>query len=110
MKITVDKFNEYLVQYVQGVLIPEARRPMTKFMLGALLGSGGVRLPEKVVEAMKMVGVVDEDGNIEVETLKNAIEGGFKTAGEVPLAALGIHLDRPEIDKFHRLLETGAIG
>lgn len=110
MKITVDKFNEYLAQYVQGVLIPEARRPTTKFMLGALLGSGCVRLSGGIVASLKMLGVIDEDGNIEVETLKNAIEGGFKTAGEVPLASLGIHLDRPEIDKFYRLLETGAIG
>lgn len=109
MKLTLEKFNEYIAQYVTGVLIPNAQ-PQTKFKLGFLYGTGMMRVDPGHVEAMKPLGIADAEGNIDLDLLKKAAMSGLDAAGELYVPMLGLHFDRPDFDKFFHLCETGAIG
>ena len=110
MKITADKLNEYIQQFVKGYLIQEAKQPMTKFKLGFALGTGRLAADAQMIEAAKSVGVADADGNIDVDTLKRATDSGMDAAGELYFATLGIHLNKDEVDKFFSLIEKGALS
>lgn len=110
MKITVDKFNGYIEQYVKGRLIQAAEQQLTKFKLGFALGTGRLAATPDMVEAAKAAGIADADGNIDVELLKKATLGGIDAAGELPLPMLGIYLSKDDIDRFFRLVETGALS
>ena len=110
MKVTVEKFNGYIEQFVKGYLIQEAKQSMTKFKLGFALGTGRLAADPALVESAKGIGIADADGNIDIDLLKKATESGMDAAGELHIPMLGIHLQRNEIDKFFRLVETGAIS
>ncbi len=110
MKLTADKFNEYIQQFVKGYLVQEAKQPITKFKLGFALGTGKLAVDAQMIEAAKSVGVADAEGNIDVDALKTATNSGMDAAGELHLAMLGIHLSRTETDKFFHLVETGALS
>lgn len=110
MKLTAGKFNEYIEQFVKGYLIQAAEKPMTKFKLGFALGTGKLALAPDMIESAKAVGMADEDGNIDIDALKKATDSGMSAAGELPIPMLGIHLDKTEVEKFFKLVETGAIS
>lgn len=110
MKITADKFNDYIQQFVKGYLIQEAKQPMTKFNLGFALGTGKLAADAQMIEAAKAVGVADADGNIDVDALKKATNSGMDAAGSLPIPMLGIKLTKDETDKFFHLVETGALS
>lgn len=110
MKITAEKFNDYIQQFVKGYLIQEARQTMTKFKLGFALGTGKLAVDAQMIEAAKAVGVADADGNIDVDALKKATNSGMDMAGELQFQMLGIKLNRAETDKFFQLVETGALS
>lgn len=110
MKITAGKFNEYVGQYIRGYLIPKAEKPATKFKLGFALATGRLAADESAVESAKALGISDADGNIDVDLLRKAVDGGMDAAGELPLPLLGLRLEKCDIDKFFRLVETGAIS
>ena len=110
MKVTADKFNEYIVQFVKGYMIPNAKQQMTKFKLGFALGTGTVAIDPPMLESAKTGRVADADGNIDIDALKKATQCGMDAAGELPVPMLGIKLDRNDVDKFFRLVETGALS
>jgi len=110
MKLTAEKFNDYIVQYVKGHLIQNAKQPMTKFKLGFALGTGTVAIDQQMIESAKAAKIADTDGNIDIDALKKATQGGMEAAGELPVPMLGIRLDKNDVDKFFKLVETGALS
>lgn len=42
--------------------------------------------------------------------LKKAVYSGLELSGSIPVKKLGITLERPDVDKFFRLVETGSIS
>ena len=110
MKLTTDKFNEYILQYVKGHLIQNAKQPMTKFKLGFALGTERLAVDQQMLKSAKAAGVADADGNIDIDALKKATQSGMDAAGELPFPMLGIHLDRNDVDRFFKLVETGALS
>lgn len=110
MKLTVEKLNDYIVQYVKGHLIPNAKLQTTKFKLGFALGTGAICVNPAMVENAKALGIADENGNIDIDLLKKATNSGMEAAGDLRIDPLGMNLERADIDKFFRLVETGAIS
>lgn len=97
-------------QFVQSVLIPECKSGGRKFLLGALVGTG--KLSHQIVpaEAAKMLGIVDADGNIDTDVLRQAALGGINAAGELYVGLLGLHFTKPDIEKFLTFIEKGIVG
>ena len=109
MKITKEKFNEYLVQYARGYIVPRAKKPATLFKLGAALGLGKLGLDAEQMQGLQDAGVADGEGNIDVDLLRKAVEGGLDLAGELYIAPLGLTLYKADVNVFLSLLETGAL-
>ena len=110
MKITTNTFNGYIEQYVRGYMIPSADKQLTKFKLGFALGTGRLAATPDMVGAAQAAGIADADGNIDIDLLKKATAAGLDAAGELPIPALGVFLNRDDIDRFFKLVETGAIS
>lgn len=47
---------------------------------------------------------------VDVDQLKRCVEGGLELSGTLRVDELGIDVERPEMDRFFRLLETGALS
>ena len=105
MKITKERLNEYIVQFIKGHLIPNATKLETKFRLGFALGAD---LLSEFREELAVV--ADADGNIDLDLLKRGIQAGMEAAGEMRIEKLKITLEKQDVDKFIRLVETGALS
>lgn len=109
MKVTKEKFNEYLVQYARGYIVPRAKKRATLFRLGAVFGLGKLSLGAEQMQGLQDMGVADGEGNIDVDLLKKAVEGGLDLAGELYIAPLGLTLYKADVNVFLSLLETGVL-
>ena len=111
MKIELQKFNGYVAQFLRSVLAPAAKSRATQFKIGWALGSGKAAVA-KDDDRFKMfvaTGVMDKDGVVDVDQLRKCVEGGLELSGTLRIDELGVDVERPEIDRFFRLLETGAL-
>ena len=111
MKLTLEKFNEYIVTFATGVIAPAAKELNTKFKIGFAHEFGMLGVNAEQLEGMKSIGIADKDGNIDLDMLKRGIYAGLKESGEFYVEKLGIYLSKPDFDKFFHLCETGgAVG
>ena len=111
MKMTVDKFNERVRDFVWQVVIPEARDVRTKCAFGAIEKMGLLRVGEGNLETMRGLGIVDADGNVDVDRLKAGVDGALDAGGGVISTGglLHVNVPRPVTDKLFRFLETGTV-
>lgn len=111
MKMTLEKFNERLSNYIWDVVIPEAGDIPTKCLFGGIEKSGILRLDEKKSAALAALNIVDADGNIDVDQLRVVANGAAEAGGGV--IALGgllpIKIPRTVLDKLYTYLETGTV-
>lgn len=110
MKLTKEKFDETVDQYVKGALIADARSPMVKFRLGFASGTGAFRLTQDRIAGLESLGIADKDGAVDIDVLKKAVYAGLDASGSLHLDALGITLERPDADRFFRFAETGSLS
>jgi hypothetical protein len=52
---------------------------------------------------------VDENGDVDVELLRKAIESGMQAAGDLRIDELGVNLETADVNAFFQLLETGKL-
>ena len=110
MKITVDKLNENISRFLREYVVPNAKEKSTLFKIGFGFGIGKVGLGEKKIADMKAAGISDNAGNVDVDILKKGVYGGLDYAGEFHVEGLDIFLNRTDMEKFFRLVETGEIS
>jgi len=109
MKLSVNRVNEYIEQFVKGVMLPSATSLVTKFKLGFALGSGSLALDDAKLAALRSLGIADAEG-VDVEKLKRAAYSGIDASGSLAVPGLDVTLDRPDFDRFFHLLETGSVN
>lgn len=110
MKVTKEKFNEIVDQYIKGALIADARSPIVKFRLGFAVGAGAFALTPDRISGLASIGIVDPEGSVDLEALKKAVYAGLDASGSLHLDVLGITLERPDADRFFRFAETGSLS
>lgn len=120
MKIELSTFNEYVLQFVKGALLPAVNNRWTKFKIGMAIGSGTVALTAGTPawDGLKALGVLVEEGHgdsrpvaaVDVDMLKRCVDGGIDAAGDLRIDALGIDVERADLDRFIKLLETGTLS
>ena len=108
MKLSMEAFNQKLVEYTLGTLIPNAKEKKTKFMLGFAVGAGALGISEDKAKMLKAIGVIDDADNVDLDLLKAGLYKGVEIAGEVPFGPFGLY--RPEVDGFFSFIATGAVG
>jgi hypothetical protein len=111
MKMTIDKFNERVSKFVWQVVIPDTKDVPTKCVFGAMEKLGVLRLTEKNCAALKSVGIVGDDGSIDVERLKLGVNGAFEAGGgSISLGGiLPVNIPKPVVDKLYKFLETETV-
>ena len=110
MKVTIEKFNEAFEKFAVGYLIPNATKPGTLFKIGFARGIGRLGLDAEKIAEMESVGVIGPDGTIDFDMFKNGVMCGVELAGGLHIEKLGVSLDRREVEKLFRLVETGELS
>lgn len=111
MKIKIEQLNERIDLFATGVLVPNAKNPMTKFKIGFLRGAtgNGIKLPPEYEDGLRTLGVLDDAGCVDLDALRKAMFAGLDLAGTLPIAPLGITLDRSDLERGFHVLETGKV-
>ena len=85
--MNIQELNKHIIEYTTAKIIPQIPDNLTKFMVGAALGIGAVNIARYEPQA-RALGIVDEQGNVNVELAKKAIAEGFKATPDVTLFGL----------------------
>ena len=111
MKMTIDKFNERVGKFVWQVVIPDAKDVPTKCAFGAMEKLGALRLTEKNCGALKAMGIVGDDGSIDIGRLKLGVDGALEAGGgSISLGGvLPVNVPKAVVDKLYRFLETETV-
>lgn len=111
MKMTIDKFNERVSKFVWQVVIPDTKDVPTKCVFGAMEKLGVLRLTDKNCAALKAVGIVTDDGTVDIEQLKLGVNGAFEAGGgSISLGGiLPVNIPKPVVDKLYKFLETETV-
>lgn len=112
MKIELNKFNRYVTQFLKSALAPAAKSSLTKFKIGWAVGSGKATIAEgdERYRSLAATGVIGPDGAVDVDQLRRCVDSGLEFAGDLRIDELGINIEKPEIDRFFKLLETGVLS
>lgn len=111
MKMTKDKFNEMVHRFVWESLIPDAATLGEKCLLGGLERIGLLRIGPKNEAMLKTLGIMDADGAVDVDLMKEGAYGAADAAGGAIVVGdrPSVRLPRPALDRFFRFLETGTV-
>lgn len=93
----ISKFSEYAVT----VLSPKAKNWASKFVIG----SAPVAMAAKADGFIRMIGAVDESGDVNIEMLKGVVLSGFKTAGHIDLFGGLLGFDPSDAEDFFKWLQ-----
>lgn len=106
MKMDMESFNAKLKEYATTRFIPAVANPGTRFLLGMAAGANAIRLDVAGTEGLRMLGVVDADGKVDVDVMKAALMGGFDASKEgFPVNRFGIgKLERGDAESFFAFL------
>lgn len=120
MKTDISSFNECVLRFVKDALLPAVKSGWTKFRIGMAIGSGSVALTEgtSAWNGLKALGVIVEERHgdsrpvalVDIDALRRCVEGGMDAAGDLHIDALGLSVERADMDRFLRLLETGTLS
>lgn len=102
--VTLSEFKSVLSRFVEEKIIPDLDSWESRFMVGFAVSSNFV---DGLVNttAAKLCGVVNADGTINLDVLKEAIDGAFAVQPEIPLDRFGIPhktMDKDVTDAFFK--------
>lgn len=103
--MSIDILQNVVLEFVETVILPVASAPMQWVIRGAeVLFPGLIRsIIESKKDALKLLGLIDGEGNLNIENTKQFINGAFTKMPAVE--AFGITFTKADGDKFIALLE-----
>lgn len=99
----MDQLLSKVSEYAVMVLAPKAQSWASKF----IIGSAPVAVAAKAEGFIRMIGAVDESGEVNIEMVKAVVLSGFKTAGHVDLFGGLLGFDPADAEEFFAWLERG---
>ena len=107
MKMNMESFNAKLMEFATTKFIPSVSNPATRFLLGTFAGAKAIRLDAAGLDGLRLLGVVDSEGMVDVDVLKSAVMGGFEASREgFPVNRFGIgNLERGDAESFFAFLD-----
>ena len=105
MKITLQQFQQAVAAHMSEAVIPHiANHTMQWFLAGAT--ATGALLNPRVLGAMQMAGLVDEEGMVDVDKLDAFSKAAFKAQPRVD-TPFSISFEQADADAFLNRLRRG---
>lgn len=96
-------------KYIKQEVIPAIPNPLLKFALasGSVLVMGKAeRLIQKYLPMLQSMDIIDEEGNVDIDSLYSASKEGLKaTNGKLEIK--GMIFNQNDIDKLYSMLKGG---
>ena len=99
----MDQLISKVSEYAVTVLSPKAKNWASKF----IIGGAPVAIAAKADAFIRMIGAVDESGEVNIEMVKGVLLSGFKTAGHIDLFGGLLGFDPSDAEDFFKWLEQG---
>lgn len=115
MKIDRKLLNERLDSYACKVFVPNMKGDrksvnVARFKIGVAHVMGWLGVDDGQFKSMKDKGFADDEGGIDLDLVKKAVDGGLeKSGGELYVERLGIWLTSDDVKNLHAYLETGQL-
>lgn len=103
--ITLSKLELAIMTYIKEQLAVQANG-VNKFLLYTLVGLKGISfefLYSKYLPILKQVGIVNENNEIDIENLLQAMHSAFKESKTVEL--MGIRFDEKDLDALESYIK-----
>lgn len=115
MKVSRELAGKRIDEYVTTVLLPKLKDKKAdnaaRFKIGWAHAMGMLRITDEQFADMKDLGLVDEEGNIDLDLVRKGVEAGVETAGgELYVRKLGIFLSADDLTGMIDYVGTGAQG
>ena len=113
MKVSRELANQRIDEYMMKVLLPALKDQKAdnaaRFKIGWAHTMGMLRITDEQFADARELGLVDADGNIDMELVRKGMEGGIAAVGgELYVKKLGIWLSADDLSKMIGYVETGA--
>ena len=113
MKVSRDLASQRIDEYMMRVLLPKLKGGKNdnaaRFKIGFAHTMGWLRITDEQFADAKDKGLVDGDGNIDMELVRKGVVGGLSAAGgELFIEKLGIWLSSDDLSGMMDYVETGA--
>lgn len=84
--VSTEVLASSLGRFILGTLVPEATSTMSKFILGAT-AVAATKLANglKTNDTAKRLGIVDENGNVDIRALRELAIGGINASGPIDI-------------------------
>lgn len=115
MKVSREVASRRIDEYMTTVLLSKLKDKKAdnaaRFKIGWAHAMGMIRITDEQFADMKEIGLVDADGNIDLDLVRKGVKGGVETAGgELYVRKLGVFLSSDDLDGMIGYVETGAQG
>ena len=113
MKVSREVASQRIDDYMVKVLLPRLKGGKgdnaARFKIGVAHTMGWLRITDAQFEDAKAAGIADGDGNIDMELVRKAVEGGLSASGgELFVEKLGIWLSSDDLSGMMDYVESGA--
>lgn len=113
MKVSREVASQRIDEYMVRVLMPRLRGGKddneARFKIGVAHTMGWLRITDEQFADAKDVGIVDGDGNIDMELVRKAVLGGLSASGgELFVKRLGVWLSSDDLSGMVDYVETGV--
>lgn len=113
MKVSRELASKRIDEYVTTVLLSKLKDKKAdnaaRFKIGWAHAMGMLRITDEQFADAKELGLVDAEGNIDMDLVRKGVDGGVATAGgELFVKKLGIWLSSDDLSGLMEYVETGV--
>ena len=113
MKVSRELASQRIDEYMTKVLLPTLKDKKAdnaaRFKIGWAHTMGMLRITDEQFADAKELGLVDAEGNIDMDLVRKGVDGGVAAAGgELFVKKLGVWLSADDLSKLIGYVETGS--
>lgn len=113
MKVSRELASQRIDEYMVKVLMPKLKGGKednaARFKIGVAHTMGWLKITDEQFAEAKEMGLVDGEGNVDMELVRKGVAGGVSAAGgELFVKRLGIWLSADDLSKMVDYVESGA--
>lgn len=103
MKVTAQAFHQATRSHIAEAVIPNVSSPVAQWILAGAAAVDAFTGPKTLI-ALRMVGVADDAGNIDVDKLEQFLKGAFAKQPHIELPIVGVVFEQSDAEAFVKRL------